>query len=79
MQRQKCVTLPVCAAAQLRRQSENVSACKSSRGGYQAKVCAAALRGCVQEIEFHVDELVCVCEDSLMKRFKKPSHSSLLS
>lgn len=79
MQRQKCVTLPVCAAAQVRRQSENVSACKSSRGGYHAKVCAAALCGCAQEIEFHVDELVCVCEDSPMKRFKNPTHSYSLS
>lgn len=75
MHRQKCVTLPVCVAAQVRRQSENVSARKSSRGGYQAKVCAAALCGCAQEIEFHVHELVCVCEDSLMKRFKNPTHS----
>lgn len=48
----------MCAAAQVHRQSENVSARQSSRGGYQAKVCAAALWGCVQQ-----NDCVCVCAD----------------
>lgn len=59
-----CNTSCVCAAAQVHRQSENVSAWESSRGGYQAKVCEAALCGCAQQIEFHVDELVHMCKDS---------------
>lgn len=72
-EREVCNTSCVCAraAAQVQRQSENVRAHKSSRGGYQAKVCAAAVWGCAQQTD-----CVCVCADTQLQqhaRSKSPT------